>query len=318
MARVRPTPCGELLDFNEVQRLLRLGTRTDIGTHEIPVAQVVGSVSRVHEFDGCFRPRTRHMQKILAGIRAVGPENTDRPILVYQVDQAYFVVDGHKRMALAVEQGRRFIDAEVSAFPSRFQVSPSTTIDEVRATESELRFREITGLATAVPEARFPLANYEGYLELAESVKSHSYDLSRQLGRVLDPAEGARHWYDYVFAPGVALAKETGLDGVLSSSTEAELYLLLRRGINYTHLDWEWEIPDTLSDRAVANLRAAEPSALPAAVARITGRRPRPATVLPPADVETGQGAALAEGEQSTESTSVIRRPRREREQTLD
>src|SRR6185295_7514649 len=110
---------------------------------------------------------------------------------------------------------------------------------------------------------------------------------------------GARHWFDYVFAPGVALAKETGLDWVLSSSTEPELYLMLRRGINYTHLDWEWEIPDTLSDRAVANLRAAEPAALPAALARVTGRRPQPATVLPPADVEVEQDAALVDGDEA-------------------
>ena len=318
MARVRPTPCGELLDFNEVQRRLQLGPRTEIGIQEIPVAQVVGSVSRVHDFDGCFQPRTKHLKKLLADIRAARQDNSEIPIVVYQVDHAYFVVDGHKRMALAVEEGRQFIDAEVGSFPSRFHVSRGTTIDEIRATELETRFREITGLATAVPEARFPLANFEGYLELAESVKSHSYDLSRQLGRVLDPAEGARHWFDYVFAPSVALAKETGLDWVLSSSTEPELYLLLRRGINYTHLDWEWEIPEALTDRAVANLRAAEPPALPAALARITGRRPRPATVLPPADVETGQGAALAEGYEAPESTSVIRRPRREWEPTPD
>ena len=319
MTRVRPTPCGELLDFSEVQRRLQLGTRTDIGTHAIPVAQVVGSLSRVHEFDGCFQPRTKHLKKLLAEIRAARPGNADVPILVYQVDHAYFVVDGHKRMALAVEEGREFIDAEIGSFRSRFHVSRGTTIDEIRDTELEHRFRSITGLAAAVPEARFPLANPDGFLELAESVKSHTYDLSWQLGRVVDPAEGARHWYDYVYAPFIALAKESRLDWVLSSSTEPELYLLLRRGINYERLDHVWQIPDTLSDRAAANLRAAEPSAIGATLARVTGRRrSHPATVLPPADFEVDQGPAPASGEGASEPASVVRRPRRKREQRPD
>jgi hypothetical protein len=314
MARVRPTPCGDLLDFNEVQRRLQLGPRTDIGIHEIPVAQVVGSVSRVHEFDGCFRPRTRHLKKLLAEIRAGRPDNADVPILVHQVDQAYFVVDGHKRMALAVEDGRRFIDAEVGSFASRFHVSGGTTIDEIKATELERRFRDVTGLATAVPEARFPLANFEGYLELAESVKAHAYDLSRKLGRLVDPVEGARHWYDLVYAPGVALAKESRLHWLLNSSTEPELYLVLRRGALYESEDLDWQVPDMLSDRAVANLRAAEPAAIPNALARAAGRRHEPATVLDAADLEIDQRAAPRTGDRAPEPRAVIRRPRRERE----
>ena len=95
-----------------------------------------------------------------------------------------FVVEGHKRTALAVEEGRRFIDAEVGWFASRFHVSRDTTIDEIRATELERRFREVTGLATAVPDARFPLKDSDAFLELADSVKSHAYDLS---GRVRAP-----------------------------------------------------------------------------------------------------------------------------------
>lgn len=314
MPRVRPTPCGELLDFREVERRLQLGPRTDIGTREIPVAQVVGSVSRVHEFDGCFRPRSTRLKKLLAEIRAARPDAADVPILVYQVDQAYFVVDGHKRMALAVEEGRRFIDAEVGSIPSRFHVSRGTTIDEIRATELEHQFRQVTGLAEAVPDARFPLTNPDEYLELAESVKSHAYDLSRRLGRLVDLGEGARHWYDYTYGPGVALAKESRLRWVLSSCTEPELFLVLRGGARYETTDVDWRIPDALSERAVANLRAAEPSPIPALLASATRRRRQPATVLPPADSrgELGEGAA------APEPTSVVRRPRREREPTPD
>ena len=312
MAKWRQADCYDLLDFAEVQRRLQLGPRTDIGTHEITIAQVIGSVGRTHEFDGCFRPRTKRLRDLLHQIRAVRPEAANTAILVYQVDHAYFVVDGHKRLALAVEDGRTFIDAEVGWFPSRFHLSRGTTMDEVRATELERRFRESTGLARAVPDARFPLADAEAFLELAESVKSHAYDLSRQSGAVIDPVDAARHWHRHVFAPAVALAKESRLHWVLHSCTEAELFLVLRRGAQET-MGGDWAMPDAFAERAQANLRRSEPAAVPAALGRLSGRRRAPATVLPPADAEFD---TRPDREGDPAPRSMVRRPRRQRPTT--
>ena len=301
MVRRRSSDCGDLLDFEEVRRRLQLGTRTDIGTHEIPVASVIGSASRVHEFDGCFRPRTERLRDLLRQIRAARPNAADMPILVYQVDHAYFVVDGHKRLALAVEEGRKDIDAEVGLFPSRFHLARGTTMDEVRATELERRFRETTGLDIAAPEARFPVSDPDAYLELAESIKAHAYDLSRDQGVVVEPAEGARHWLEVVFRPVLEVGRAAGLGRVLSSCTDAELFLVLRRG--YTEpMDHGWKVPASFLERSGQNLRAAEPSGVPAAVARMTRRnrsRSGP-NVLESGDVATDRD----------DDASIIQRPR--------
>ena len=122
--RVRP---GPLLDFGEVSHHLRLGTRVDLGRQEIPVRRVIGSVGRAHEFDRTFQPRGVRLRRIVEQIAANQPNAADVPIQVYEVDQAYFVVDGHKRMALAVREGRVDIDAEVTRFFSRFHVDGQTT-----------------------------------------------------------------------------------------------------------------------------------------------------------------------------------------------
>lgn len=311
MVRARTAPCGDLLDFNEVQLRLQLGPRSDIGTREIPVSQVVGSVGRVREFDGCFRPRTKRLRNLLREIRMVRPDAADIPILVYQVDHAYFVVDGHKRLALAVEDGREYIDAEIGWFPSRFHVARGTTMDQIRATDFERRFREITGLAAAVPDARFPLADPDAFLELAESVKSHGYDLSRLSGVVVELVDAARHWYDHVYAPAVALAKDSRLHWVLSSCTEPELFLVLRRGAHET-MGSTWEIPESFVERGLENLRRAEPGVLPAALARMTGRARTTAEILPDADVERAP-AEPAAGRDDGPAT-IVRRPRRQAE----
>ena len=302
MARRRARDCGDLLDFGEVERLLQLGTRTDIGTHEIPIRDVIGSVSRVHEFDGCFRPRTARLRALVAEIADAKPDAPDDPILVYQVDHAYFVVDGHKRMAIAVAAGREFIDAVVSWYPSRFHLAAGTTIDEIRSTDLERRFRRDTGLEAAVPDARFPLSDPAAYLELAESVKAHAYDLSRDLQRLVEPAEAARHWHDRVFRPVVDTGRAMGLGRVLTSCSDPELFLLLRQGASLLPMDHGWRMPAWFEDVAKANIRRSEPGRVGGAIKRMTGRANPTPRVLPGSD-------ATRPGLEGTTARSVVDRP---------
>lgn len=290
MRRLRSSDCGSLLEFDEVRRRLQLGTRQDVGVQEIAVAQIIGSVSRAHEFDGCFRPRTDRLRKVLAQIRQASPNAADSAIEVYQVDHAFFVVDGHKRLSLAVAEGRESIDAEVRRFASHFHVASGTTMEQIRATQREHRFRQLTGLDRAVPDARFPLGEADGYLDLEESVKAHAYDLSKHEARLVPPEEAARHWYDHVYRPAVGIALDSGVDRLLTSSTEADLFLMIRRG-SHGPMDPGWQIPPAFVEQTVGRLRAAAPRGVPAVLSRVTGRsRSRP-EVLPKADIGSGTAA---------------------------
>jgi hypothetical protein len=262
-----------LLDFDEVRRLLRLGTRIDVGRETIHVAQIIGSAGRAHEFDADFRPRNARLRRILNEIRANRPDAPDSPIHVYLVDEGYFVVDGHKRLALAIGEGRAYIDAEVTRYATRFHLARGTTIDEVRSTQEELRFRELTGLAGAVPDARFPLADPDAYLDLEESVKAHAYDLSLERGELVRPADAAAHWYDVIFQPAVAIARNAGFDRLLSSCSEAELFLVIRHG-NRDALGPGWEVRERGVERGLRNLEGAMPAPAFPGIGRLL-RRPR-------------------------------------------
>ncbi|HET7520214.1 MAG TPA: hypothetical protein VFK61_01610 [Candidatus Limnocylindria bacterium] len=271
--------CGELLAFEEVARLLGLGTRLDGGREEIQILDIVGSVGRVREFDGCFRPRSVRLRRVLDHIGSARPEAPDTPITVYRVDSAYFVLDGHKRVSLAISQGRQYIDAEVTVFPTRFHVDARTTMGTVRATADERRFREITGLASGVPDARFPLSDPAGYLELMESVTAHAYDLSEERGAVVPRGEAARHWYGTIFLPCMDIAESANVAGLLTSLTAADLFLLLRRGITDA-MGRDWQIPEAAAAKARSNLRRAGRPPLVTAVRRLVGTRRRGTDLL--------------------------------------
>lgn len=275
----RPHHADGLLDFEEVRRRLRLGTRIPVGRREIAIEEIVGSVNRAHDFDASFRPRDRRLHKLLHQVEVLAPEHLDRPIQVVQVDRAFFVEDGHKRLAIAVAQGRRFIDADVDRYETRFQVDGATTPDALKATHAELRFREATALDRGVPEARFPLTEAVGYLELEESVKAHAFDLSHQRGILVDRADAASHWFETVFEPVVALARETHAAVCLGSCTDGDLFLLFRRGIQ-GGMDGAWRIQGPAVEQGVANVRAAAPAGLGGALRTLTRRRGPRAPIL--------------------------------------
>jgi hypothetical protein len=182
-------------------------------------------------------------------------------------------------MALALGDGRIYIDADVTRYHSRFHVDRATTMDVVRSTQEELHFREITGLAEGVPEARFPLTDPDDYLDLEESVKSHAYDLSVHRGEFVPPGVAARHWYDKVYQPSLVAVRDAGYDRLLSTCSDAERFLIMRHG-NRAEFGPNWELPQAGVDRSLRNLRAAAPSRIASAAARLVGRRGREPRLL--------------------------------------
>jgi hypothetical protein len=253
MARTfRGRDCHDLLAFEEVALRLHLGTRLPIGRVEVPIAEIVGSVGRTQDFDGCFRPRSPRLRKEIAE-RAANAATVDQPISLFQVDHAYFVEDGHKRLSAAIAAGRREVDADVARFETDLHVGPGVTIESIRVTSRERRFRATTGLDKAVPRTRFALTDPDGYLELEESVKAHTLDLSHMAGRLYSKEEGARHWYDMVYRPVVELVRQSEACRLLGTMTDPDRFLLFRKGIEMP-MDFDWRIPEAAIRHGRANL----------------------------------------------------------------
>ena len=282
----RGRDCQDLLAFDEVHRRLRLETRLPVGRREVPIAAIIGSVDRAEDFDGCFRPRSPRLRTMIRE-RAANPGVIDLPISLIQVDHAYFVQDGHKRLSLAIAAGRQEVDADVDRFETDLHLAPGMTMDSVRATARERRFREITGLNLAVPHYRFALSDPASYLELEESVKAHTLDLSFSEGRLLAREEGARHWFDTVFRPVLDIAEQKRACRLLESTTEADRFLLFRRGFEGP-MDLGWRISPATAERGLANLDAGLPARPRGPLARLARRPAAPPVELLPDEPPTG------------------------------
>jgi len=81
---------------------------------DVPVAQVVGTLDRPYDFDQEFRLVNRHLRERwqrLADAMASGTEPP--PVDLVQLGDLYFVADGHHRVSVARELGRRMVTARV-------------------------------------------------------------------------------------------------------------------------------------------------------------------------------------------------------------
>lgn len=73
----------------------------------------------------------------------------------------------------------------------------------------------------------------------------------------MSPEEGARHWYDTVFAPILEILQANGALRLLASMTDADRFLLFRRGLDGP-MDTDWRIPAWAIEGGMANVRGSE------------------------------------------------------------
>ena len=218
-----------LLALDDVRDRLRLFDQHYEGVRAIPVAQIVGTAGRAEDFDETFLPRRVDMRDRWRAVEQAFPEGQFPPISVYRVHDAYFVTDGHHRVAIAKRSGVEMIDAEITALESRFPISDDVDMGKLIHLEQQRIFMEESGLDRARPEAVVEFSRADGYIQLLELVKVHGYHLMQERNEVIPSEEIAGDWYDRVYLPTVDALKQEEISGADSGATDGDLFL------------WIWE-----------------------------------------------------------------------------
>ncbi len=221
---VRGEDDDSLLPLEEVQKRLRAFEQTYEGVKPIPVDRIVGTSDRLADFDEDFLPRNEELRDRWKRVEKAWPEGDFPPIVVYELDGRYFVVDGHHRVAVAKQNGVDVIDAEVTRLIARYKMPEDADIGEVIRSEQEQMFMEESGLARARPEARIEFSRPTGYPELLELIKAHGYHVMVDRDEVVPIEEIVADWYDWLYVPTVEAIRAEGLTELLEG-TEADLFL---------------------------------------------------------------------------------------------
>jgi hypothetical protein len=227
LARVVGTqnPGPDLLPLEEATERLRPFSRRYLGLRPIPVRQIVGTDSRGNDFDRGFHPRRPDIRQRWQGVEEAFPDAGFPPIVVYQLGDAYFVIDGHHRVAIAHQQGVEMIDAEVTELKARWHLPADADVVELIHAEQERIFMDESGLGDVRPDVQMRFSRPVGYIQLLDTVQIHGYHLMLQAERTFARDEIAADWYTSVYLPTVDVIHKEKLDEVCPEVTDPDRFL---------------------------------------------------------------------------------------------
>jgi len=248
--RGRPT---DLLPFEEVREELHLRSFVDRGVREVPLRQIVGTLGRERDFNRAFLPRREALRDRWREVTemAEGPEGFPA-VELYQVGDAYFVVDGHHRVSVARAMGGKTIEARVKEFATPVPLDATSSIEEVILAGGLADFLEATGLrAEEADEYRVTTPN--GYERLLEHVKGHRYFLGIERGGPVPWEEAVRSWRDSVYRPMLEIIGRSGILKDFPRRTATDLYLFTMDHLH--HLRERYGSETVKPEQAVSDVR---------------------------------------------------------------
>lgn len=216
---------SRLLPFEVVRDSLKLKSFIDRGIQEVAIERIVGSLGRSKEFERTFLPLRESARQRWQAIErlAEGPEGFP-PVELYQVGEAYFVIDGHHRISVLRAMHAPTVEAWVKEFVTPVPVSASDSIRELMLKRGLADFLEATGLTPSEPgELTVTVPN--GYERLLEHISGHGYYRGLETGRALAWSEAVSSWYDSVYRPMLAIIRASGVVEAFDGRTETDLYL---------------------------------------------------------------------------------------------
>lgn len=219
--------------LDQVLKAARFEAKSSRGAQEILLDKVVGTVTAAKrvDFDSAFLPRaTRQRERwsrlfafMMAGVGDVPP------IDVYQLEDSYYVIDGHHRVSIARALGRDRIEAKVTEIKTRAPISSDLSRSALQHVAAYAYFLEKTGLDRVRPQARVALIGFGRYDELHAHIVGHKYFLSLEQQRDVPFEVAAASWYDNVFVPVDQLVRRHGIVERMRKSKPADAYVAVTK-----------------------------------------------------------------------------------------
>lgn len=259
LARLR-RQSTQLLDYEEIcQQLRSTEKRIDRGVVEIPLQKIVGSVGRFRDFTREFLPKHMSDESRWATVKTMMIEMSGMPpIEVYQIGDAYFVLDGNHRVSVARKAGALTIAAHVTEIQTRVPFAADDDPNEVICKARYADFLSETDLDQAVPDIDLLMTVAGHYQTLLHQISLHRQTAANDVAELglgdrpiqqnLSIGDAAASWYRKIYLPVVHIMRELGVMRRFPNRTETDIYVLLseRRSELERELHWELDLEDSL------------------------------------------------------------------------
>ncbi|MCP4538394.1 MAG: DUF4032 domain-containing protein [Chloroflexi bacterium] len=217
---------NRLLSWDKVRGKLGIRGQVYRGIQAVPVSKIIGSVGRYHDFDRAFLPKQNKLANRWRSIaRAYYDDVNLPPVKLYQVGDAYFVLDGNHRVSVARERGIEFVDAEVIEAKTAVPVTADLDADDLEIMGEYARFLDRTQLNKLRPDQNIEFTIGGGYERLLKHIAVHRYFMGLEQEHFISKDKAVCDWYDHLYRPLVQIIHEKNVLDDFPNRTKADLYL---------------------------------------------------------------------------------------------
>ncbi|MBW2659531.1 MAG: Lrp/AsnC ligand binding domain-containing protein [Deltaproteobacteria bacterium] len=208
---------GNIKSFVDNQKQEQAFDERHLGIQAVPISQIVGSVGRYQDFNRKFRlKKDRPSVRFERVKQAFDQKITLPPIVLYQIKDEYYVLDGNHRVAVAKKMGYEFIDAEITEF------LPSKNTLENLIYREKVSFFAVTELPKTIE-----LTEVGQYDRLLKQIEEHHVFLRKTSDDKIDYLVAAMDWYKTIYSPLVTIIKNSRLNRHFSKRTRSDLYVYI-------------------------------------------------------------------------------------------
>jgi nucleotide-binding universal stress UspA family protein len=252
---------AELLSFEEVANKLKETSRVSRGVKEVPVDAIVGSVGRYNDFTRTFLPKLAADAERWAGVKSAKIDiSMLPPVDLYQVGDAYFVLDGNHRVSIARVQGNGFIDARVTEVRTLVPLSPEDRPDELILKAEHAAFLAYTRLDRLRPKTDFTVSAPGAYAKMENLIEVHRFCRETVEEVECSDEEAVCRWHDEDYLPMVEAIREQGILRYFPGRTETDFYIWLATNQAALRNEFGWHIsPESAASKLASRYQAQPP-----------------------------------------------------------
>jgi nucleotide-binding universal stress UspA family protein len=216
----------ELFSYEDVRKKLKFTGSSGHKLKEIPIDAIIGSVGRYNDFTRNFLPKQDSTEHRWAKVQtlATGAEGFP-PIEVYQIGDAYFVLDGNHRVSVARQLGATHIEAYVTEIRTKIPITPDIHPDELSLKAEYAAFLEHTRLDVLRPGTDLSMTIPGKYWRLEKQIERHRHVMGVEQRREIPYDEAVVHWHDTIYLPLKQMIQEQRILQDFPDRTLTDLYL---------------------------------------------------------------------------------------------
>jgi hypothetical protein len=217
---------NELLPYDEVREQIPIRGQHYLGSRQVPIEKIVGSMGRYHDFDRAFLPiQVRTKDRWVSIDKAHYAQVELPPVELYKLGEIYFVKDGNHRISVARERGQEFVDAYVTQIEISVRLNPDMRMDDLAMKKECAIFLMHTGLERTRPDANLETTLPGTHERLLEHIGVHRWYLGEQRHSEVSFEDAAVHWFDTVYLPLIEIIRQQDVLKEFPGTSEADLYL---------------------------------------------------------------------------------------------